>query len=213
MLIPTADYFYLPAECEINMNEASNQLKEQEISPTWYQDNGAWPWLKVSNINNWFINSSGNQLVTSTAPNVYPFLYRFVGNYIKPTSKIYYINRDPYNNGSTWTYNNDQVAVQSGDVWVLSENYNNGNYSYNAGTAFIYYTNAEINEGVYVNILTDGGGWKKADLWQLRTMNLDQNNAYENLLDKVEDNGSLTTTQGNRYKPDDPHIICPEFSI
>lgn len=200
-LITTADYFYLPAEGEVNSETLSNGLKEQEVSAAWYSTNSAWPWMQVSNIHNWFVNNTGTTLELATADNITPFLFRFIGNYIKPTAKIFVINRDPYNSGNTWTYNNAETAVASGDVWL------------NDGIAYIYYTNAEINEGIYVDIVNDGGGWKKADIWHLRTYNLGQNTAYENLLEKVEDNGNIMTTPGNSYRRTEGRILCPEFSI
>ena len=101
----------------------------------------------------------------------------------------------------TWTYDNDQISVQSGDVWI------------NSDIAYIYYTNAEINEGVYVDIITDGGGWKKADIWYLRTTNLANNgSSQENLLEHVNDTGTINITPGNNTSPYE-RILCPEFSI
>ena len=202
-LITTNDYFYLPAECEVSSDSVSNELKLLEISSTWTDDNNRWPWMKVNNINNWYINSTGNTLTLAdpSERDITPFLFRFIGNYIKPTAKIFKINRDPYNNGNSWILNNNETTVQSGDVWI------------NGTIAYIFYTNAEINEGIYVDIINDIGGWKKADIWHLRTVNLGQNNPYENLLEKIEDTGTIMTSPGNNYRRTEGRILCPEFSI
>ena len=199
-VVQTADYFYLPAECEVSSKSNVSVLnKTGEVQANWPSP---WPWMKVENIQNWYGFITGTStLELQTATGIQPFLYRFIGNYIKPTARIFNINVDPYNGGGTWTYNNDQISVQSGDVWI------------NDGVAYIYYTNAEINEGIYVDIPTNGGGWKKADLWHLRTYNVNQEYAYENQFEKIEDNGNLLTTPGNRYRNTEGRILCPEFSI
>ena len=199
-VITTADYFYLPAECEVSSKaNVSVNSKAGEVEADWPSP---WPWLQVSNIHNWYGFVSGSStLELQTATGIQPFLYRFIGNYIKPTARIFNINVDPYNSGNTWTYDNDQISVQSGDVWISD------------GIAYIYYTNAEINEGIFIDVPTDGGGWKKADIWHLRTYNVGQAYAYENQFEKIEDNGNLMTSPGNRYRNTEGRILCPEFSI
>ena len=204
--VTTQDYFYLASECEVNgKSSVSNLIKLDEVSSAWPSP---WPWMQTAqNIHNLYgFASGGNVLELKSAANIKPFLYRFIGNYIKPTARIFNINVDPYNNGNPWLFqdanlNNEQISVQSGDVWISDE------------VAYIYYTNAEINEGVYVDIVTGGGGWKKADLWRLRTKNIQQLYTYENLLEVVEDDGSVTTTPSNKWRVTEGHILCPEFSI
>jgi hypothetical protein len=161
----------------------------------------------ASNIKNLYGFISGTTVLEiKDATTIAPFLYRFIGKYIKPNAKIFDIETNPYNNGNTWTFrdsnlNNYQIGVESGDVWISS------------GNAYIYYTNAEINEGMYVDVVTEGGGWKKADMWHLRTYNIDQNLAYENQFEKVLDNGQILYTPSNKYRLSEGRIICPEFSI
>jgi len=200
-VITTADYLYLPAEGEVSGDTYSHNSKGDEINSElkWPRP---WPWMKTSNIHNLYgFAGSTSILELQTASSIEPFLYRFIGNYIKPTARIFNINQDPYNNGNTWTYNNNQISVQSGDVWINNE------------IAYIYYTNAEINEGIYVDIPTAGGGWKKADIWHLRTYNTSVNFANENQFEKIEDNGRIITSMGNQYRRTEGRILCPEFSI
>lgn len=198
-VVATGDYFYLPSECEVNSADPSHNSKAGEVSENWPKP---WSWLKASNIRNLYGFVTGSStLELKTASNTDSFLYRFIGNYIKPTARIFSINTDPYNNGSTWTYDNDQISVQSGDVWINGE------------VAYMYYTNAEINEGVYVDIITEGGGWKKADIWHLRTYSTNVNFGKENQFEKIEDNGRLIINMGNSYRVTEGRILCPEFSI
>jgi len=64
--------------------------------------------MQAANIKNVYQESNvSGTLVIAQATNIAPFLYRFSGFYITPTARIYNINVDPYNNGSTWTYNNN----------------------------------------------------------------------------------------------------------
>lgn len=79
----------------------------------------------------------------------------------------------------------------------------------------MYFTNDDIDTtGVYVDIVNNGGGWKKADLWHLRTYNVDSKAINELMFERIEDDGTLNTvpqsTQSERYKP---RLLCPEFSI
>ena len=195
----TGDYFYLPAEREINIDEPTHNRKNGEVQPDWPSP---WPWMKAPSIRNLYGFVSGSStLELKSASGIEPFLYRFIGNYIKPTARIFNINVDPYNNGNTWTYNNNQISVQSGDVWINGE------------IAYIYYTNSEINEGMYVDIITAGGGWKKADIWHLRTYCTSVNFANENQFEKIEDNGRLIISMSNNYRRTEGRILCPEFSI
>ena len=194
------NYLYLSAEKEVNTDTITSP-KDLETSNEWY---GPWPWLLTpTNIKNLygFEGSSTSTLVLKTASNIKPFLYRFSGNYIKPTARIFDISTDPYRNGGTWSYNNTQISVQSGDVWI------------NGGTAYMYFTNAEINEGIYVDIITDGGGWKKADIWNLRTYNVDSDYSSENQFERVDDTGSLKIAVGSNEDLTAGRLLCPEFSI
>jgi len=79
----------------------------------------------------------------------------------------------------------------------------------------MYFTTAEINNnGIYVDIVNGGGGWKKADLWNIRTYNIGANYSSEMLFERIEDDGTLNTSPNtsanDRYKP---RLLCPEFSI
>lgn len=200
-LVTSLDYLYLPTEREVSAVAPLNVNKAAEI---WSQWISPWPWMSAANVNNWYVEGSvSGTLQLGTPSSIAPFLYRFSGAYIKPTARIYNITNDPYNNGNTWTYNNAQITVQSGDVWVRN------------GIAYMYYTNDDLdNTGVYVDIVNNGGGWKKADLWHLRTYNVDSKALNELMFERVEDDGTLNTvpqsTQSERYKP---RLLCPEFSI
>ena len=200
-LVTSTDYLYLPAEREVSPITPSNAYKIDEI---WSEWSSPWPWMQAANIKNVYQESNvSGTLVIAQATNIAPFLYRFSGFYITPTARIYNINVDPYNNGSTWTYNNNQISVQSGDVWI------------NNNVAYMYFTTAEINNnGIYVDIVNGGGGWKKADLWNIRTYNIGANYSSEMLFERIEDDGTLNTSPNtsanDRYKP---RLLCPEFSI
>lgn len=200
-LVTSLDYLYLPTEREVSAVAPLNVNKAAEI---WSQWISPWPWMSAANVNNWYVEGSvSGTLQLGTPSSIAPFLYRFSGAYIKPTARIYNITNDPYNNGNTWTYNNAQITVQSGDVWVRN------------GIAYMYYTNDDLdNTGVYVDIVNNGGGWKKADIWHLRTYNVDSKAINELMFERVEDDGTLNTvpqsTQSERYKP---RLLCPEFSI
>jgi hypothetical protein len=79
----------------------------------------------------------------------------------------------------------------------------------------MYFTTAEINNnGIYVDIVNGGGGWKKADVWNIRTYNTEVSYSNELLFERVEDSGTLniypTASTNDKYKP---RLLCPEFSI
>ena len=109
----STDYIYLPAEREISTSATG--YKASEVGSSWPSP---WPWMQTQNVTNWYQQSgTGSVIVKATPSSIAPFLYRFSGDYIKPTNRIYNTgSNDPY--GVEWTYNNTQIQIESGDVWI-----------------------------------------------------------------------------------------------
>ena len=200
----TSDYVFLTAEAELTTNLSYGD-KDGEI----IRGAGPWPWLKASNIKNLYrINDDGN-LTRQSASSINPFLFRFSNGYTRTDSIIFNTGAVDPDKNRGWQIEGSSGVIypKSGDIWIRDT------YNGTSNVAFIYFTNAEINEGIYVDVPTDRGGWKKADLWQLRSLNLTLNTNQENLFERIEDNGQLlamTTAQGRRSEP---RLLCPEFAV
>jgi len=59
--------------------------------------------------------------------------------------------------------------------------------------AYIYFSNAEIAEGARIDIPTTTCGWKKANIWNVRSIATGNSRSSENALMRVGANGELTT--------------------
>ena len=197
--VETEDFLYLPTEREVS-NDSISSVKKDEIQYTW---NSPWPWMSAPEVHNVYVfdENSTTKLVLKEVDDINTYRYRFSGRYITPTARIYDINVDPYRNNNTWGYANGQIKLQSGDVWI------------NGGVPYMYFTNAEINEGIYVDLTNNGGGWKKADIWNLRTYDITAQYGAENKFERVEDTGDLTLSPGSTSAREYGRLLCPEFSI
>jgi hypothetical protein len=195
------DYLFLPSYREVTTDAAPNNSIDYEVNNTW---NSPWPWMQASNVSNVYIydNTEGNMRINRSGMGIKPFLYRFSNRYVSPTARIFNTGAsiDP-DNGTGWTYNNTRIYVQSGDIWIRDNN-----------IAYIYYTNAEINEGVFVDEVSQNGGWKKAELWPLRTYNVNVNYGNENQFMYVKADGTVQSQPANNDR-NIGRILCPEFSV
>lgn len=80
----------------------------------------------------------------------------------------------------------------------------------------MYYTNSEIaEEGIYVDRTTTNGGWKKADIWELRTYSSEVIPTMVTYgFEKIGDDGELINAPGrNSPVAGIGRLLCPEFSI
>lgn len=136
-------------------------------------------------------------------------LIRFSSKYITNNTKIFTTTTDPSSN--SWRVIDEyeifqkNISITSGDVWL----YNNEIY--------IYYTLNEINNGSYIDIVAaNGGGWRRADAWTLRTIttssNTNLNAAQECYLCYITNTGYVTINP-NTNSRSLPRILCPEFSV
>ena len=202
----TQDYMFLSAVREVNPNARSTDGQGREVNPSW---TSPWSWMVPANKTNvlGFVSGRTDYVETKTVSDVKPYLYRFLGCYIKDTAKIYSTGAtDPssinnlryrYANGTT-----ERIYVQSGDVWV------NG-----SGQAYMYFTNEEIQYGIIIDIPTTDGGWKKASLWNLRSYNSGSQGLSENAFIRIDDTGYLNTAPGYNQQFTDGRVVCPEFTV
>ena len=195
----TSDYFYLPAEREVVEEAPQLGTKQQEVSTQWV---APWTWLDANNITNLYEvdPQQASTLRLKTASSIAPLLYRFIGKYMNSSTRIFDINVDLLDSSNVYIYNNQPISVTSGDIWLRN------------GIGYVYYTNEEIAEGVYVDIVTTNGGWKKADLWGLRTYDPASGFSAESKFEIISDNGTLIPSPANSYRTIG-HILFPEFSV
>lgn len=204
--VNTQDYLYLPTECEVNISN-DNMLLEKlnEVNTSWSRP---WPWLNSGNSTVITYDDNTGSLVDSNTT-IPIYLYRFIGNCILPSTRIFLMSANPYNNGAAWTYNDQAIHVRAGDVWI------------NNGIAYMYVSKEAIDEGEIVDMITINsdtglvtGGWRKASIWSLRTYNLNVD-SYSNEIqfEKILDNSSLLTQPSSSTYRALGTILCPEFSI
>lgn len=205
----TQDQIYLPCEREVSNRDVGTINKAAEALRFW-------PWLSAANIN--AVTISSDVLVDATIANINPLLYRFINRATTTENRIFYNTPDPTSN-DTWIYKRsgeaDQIiSVQSGDIWYTEDANVNSEFS-GSPNAYIYYTNDEINEGIYVDIVTTNGGWKRAGMWELRTYYINENATAGQpaRFEKINETGTLIKPGNNNAALNSTWIICPEFSI
>ena len=195
------DYLFLPSEKEITSSGQNLVAVNGEVNTNWVSP---WHWMIPATIKNVYSSSVGTSstLVKKNVTEMRYFYYRFSGHYIKPTAKIFTLDFDPTTR--TLSYDSAIVRIQSGDVWIDSSN-----------TAYMYFTNEEIAEGEHIDIVTTNGGWKRADVWNLRTLgNLNGiNGGSENYFEQVQYNGDLVLTPSTTTNNTQGRLLCPEFTI
>ena len=203
--VDTVDNIYLSGEMEVGSGTTNNIKRQEAIH--------AWPWL-VANDYNVLIrtDATSTDLMDSTPSSTDPWRIRFKDAYVSENARIFNINVDPYNNGASWSYNNSTsyITVRTGDVWIYPNGGANGET-----IAYMYYTNSDIaDQGIYIDRVTAGGGWVRADIWLLRTYNTDSNSANSYSLEKVGYNGEIFATPSRSNPPtENGRILCPGFSI
>ena len=207
----TNDYIFLPSKKEVDPSGVGTSYQEAEAIKFW-------PWLSASNVH--ALQVQDDVLVDAVLNTVEPLRYRFANKYIGSNTRIFYNTAIP-TSVDTWIYRHtvdgsvvtDEITVRSGDVWYSTDPNADNN---SAAAAYIYYTNAEINEGVYVDIITTNGGWKKAGMWDLRTIYTQDNNAMfagSNYSYKINETGSIISPTNNNVGQNSTRILCPEFTI
>ena len=202
-IITTNDYLFLPAEREINHNTSGQNVTYGEVQTIWVSP---WHWMVLSEINNVYGLVSGTasnlEIKNITGEDGYRYYrYRFSGHYIKPTARIFITTTNPATR--SWTYNSATINVQSGDVWIDSGN-----------VAYMYFTNDDISNGEKVDAVVTNGGWKRADIWHLRsyhTTGVPQ--ASENLFEKVGYKGELILGPTQSVEIAEGRLLCPEFTV
>ena len=211
----TNDYLFLPAKREVinvGTDNQTNEVNSQWISP--------WSWMVTAGKTNvlGFVSGSNTIVETKTAT-LNAYLYRFLGHPVTDNCKIFMTSRVEGNTRvavDPSTINNlkyrkdgnqENITVQTGDIWVhpsASDDY---------GYAYMYFTNEDIARGIKVNIVTTNGGWKLADYWNLRSLSLVSGGAYENSLMRVDHSGTLNQQFTATTMRERGRLVCPEFTI
>ena len=207
----TQDYMFPPAQKEISL--ANGTVYEPTLSV--YKNGEAlkkWPWLNSSTINDnnnlysvyGYYASNPQQLERKTdIEEINIYRYRFNSYYLKPNAKIFKISSDPCSQNSwqiqgTSTY----ITAQPGDVWD------------NGTQVYIFVSQTDINEGMYVDIVETNGGWKTAVMWDLRTYSEAQTGPVWRYFMKITPYGRIldgTTISNTTYSS--LYGIIPEFSV
>ena len=153
-----------------------------------------------------YVQGSTTNVEKKTVDSNKYYLYRFSGASIKDTTRIWTITADPStttglrlrkSDGST-----EAINIKAGDVWINNE------------IAYMYFTTADINAGEHVDVLTTGGGWRIADMWDLRTYGTSSQSAAENGFMRIANTGvidpdAMNSTASATIR----RILCPEFTI
>ena len=146
------------------------------------------------------------------APFVNVFRYRFLGSTISDTAKLFYVGFDPTSrslrldvSGST-----SAISVASGDVWIV-----NNTSASDSNQAYMFFSNEEIEQGARIDMLASNGsgGWKRSDIWHLRTYNNEAGSAIENMFLRVLADGSVLTAPTMSSQVADGRLLCPEFTV
>ena len=203
----TDDYLFLPALREVNESSTGNDVNGAEVNASWLSP---WSWMVLAEKTNvlGFVSGSSQYVETKTVTTYAPYLYRFLGAYIKDTARIFDVANDPTNirnlayRSSTGT--TTPITIQSGDVWIKSDR-----------TAWMYFSAADIEEGERIDEKeagNNGGGWRAAVDWNLRSYNLQAQSASENLFMRISSTGEIITTP-TASSGVGIRLVCPEFTV
>ena len=195
------DYLFLSAAREPSDGQLSlNKWNDEVRYPEWVNP---WHWIVPANLTNVFRIVSGRTLTKVNVENNNIYRYRFNGKYITPTTNIYQMENDP--TSVTLRYNNADVTIQSGDIWINTNN----------NIAFVYCTNDEIEEGANVDLISanNRGGWRSSNYWNFRTYH--NNVAYrtESLFLAVTDTGVVEITNKRSANAHKGRVVCPGFTV
>ena len=201
----TQDYLFSPAYREVYENATTGAWSGREVSLTW---NSPWPWMipaqrKILT----YVTGSTSILEAKAATSMAVFRYRFSGAYISDSTRIFDIDEDPTSKSLRFkdtSGTTTAISIQSRDVWIKSDD-----------VAYMFFTNDEIDRGIAVDSLAANGqgGWKKANIWQLRTYNGNATSASENFFARVGDNGTVDGEPSNQGLMNEGRILCPEFTV
>ena len=201
----TSDYMFLPAVREVNPNARNTDTHGGEVNTSW---TSPWSWMVPADKTNVFGFVTGRtDIVETKTATINAYLYRFLGHYITDSARIFSTGKtDPTNIRNLKLQDSDgattNITVRSGDVWINSSN-----------EAYMYFTAEEIAQGIKINISTTNGGWKRADIWNLRSLNVSGQITAENAFMRVESTGALNTQTGGTNSRSEGRLICPEFTI
>ena len=203
----TSDYIFLGARREIDesMGTANNDAR-LEVNSSWL---GPWRWFATPRTIYQPTGPVASTLEAKTATTDNYYLYRFPGAYISDTTRIFRTSSRPTNNLSI--YNDGittPVTIVSGDVWV-----DNNPQSSTYNIAFIYFSNADIANGEYVDIKEANGGWRQAVEWALRTFNPLAGSANEWGFMRVTEKGEINSNPTSSNSRNTPRLLCPEFTV
>ena len=201
----TSDYMFLPAVREVNPNARNTDTHGGEVNTSW---TSPWSWMVPADKTNVFGFVTGRtDIVETKTATINAYLYRFLGHYITDSARIFSTGTtDPTTIRNLKLQDSDgattNITVRSGDVWINSSN-----------EAYMYFTAEEIAQGIKINISTTNGGWKRADIWNLRSLNVSGQATAENVFMRVESTGALNTQTGGTNSRSEGRLICPEFTI
>lgn len=201
----TQDYLFAPAYREVYEGASTGAWSGREVSLKW---NSPWPWMipaqrKILT----YVTGSTSILEAKAATGMAVFRYRFSGAYISDSTRIFDIDEDPTSKSLRFrdtSGTTTAISIQSKDVWIKSDD-----------VAYMFFTNDEIDRGITVDSLAANGqgGWKKANIWQLRTYNGNATSASENFFARVGDNGAVDGEPSNQALMNEGRILCPEFTV
>ena len=200
----TNNYMFLPSIREVDIENVTASQYGSEVNPFWTPP---WHWMVAANRTNLygFVSGQYNQ-VEQKSGTVITYLYRFLGRSIEDTARIFNTGlSDPagisglqLKTGNTFV----SISVRSGDVWINENN-----------EAYIYFSNAEIAEGARIDIPTTTGGWRKAMIWNVRSIGSGNSRSSENALMRVGANGEITFGPAAAQLAEQGRLMCPEFTI
>ena len=213
--VETNDYFFLPAYREL---QESPSGFTQEVNTDWQSP---WSWMVASDRAVYISYNGSNTTLISSYYTSAIYKYRFLGAYITPNAQVFNILDDP----TTRTLRlrdeqgiSTQLAIQSGDIWIptTTESVNaQETPRYMANVAYMFFTNNDIEDGATVDFIAanNTGGWKAAEMWNLRTQ---PNEGYvsENSFMNVDTRGNVNSAPGNSTSnASTPRVLCPEFTV
>ena len=204
--VRTQDYLFFPAYREVVSGATAGSTYGGEVRSQW---TSPWSWMIPSELQILeTVQGQNAQLEYKSASNINIYRYRFLGAYIREDAQIFNISEDPTSRtfriqrpGQT----SETAIIHSGDILIKN------------GEAYMYFTKDEIDTGItvdeIVNTNTYKGGWKRCDMWNLRTYHNNAMSTNENLFLRILTTGALDDAPSKNSYREYGRLLCPEFTI
>jgi len=146
---------------------------------------------------------SNTDYITRNAASNNVFLYRFSTDCITDATRFFQVPNEPSRYRLPGSATN--LACIDGDVWINST----------TNIAYMYYSDDTIEDrNIKVDIPSaNGGGWKSAELWNLRTINLNSTITSENIVIRVKATGDVVIPGTRNEDRGVGRLLCPEFTV